>query len=57
MKRAKLKGDESTLIVSIPKDGNDLVDKHFSDSHHIKSIYFDNEDEYMESFDFQQDEH
>ena len=47
VRRAKLKRDDHGLIVSIPKDGNDLVDKHFSNNHHIKSIYFDDEDEYM----------
>ena len=45
VKRALLKIDEYALIASNPKDRNDLVDKHFSDSHHIKSIYFDDEDE------------
>ena len=44
MKRAKLKRDDHSLTASNPKDGNDLFDKHFSDSHHIKSIYFDDED-------------
>ena len=48
---------EYGLIAPIPEDGNDLVDKHFSDSHHIKSIYFDDDEEYMESFDFTQNEH
>ena len=47
MKKVKLKKDDHGLIASILKDGNDLVDKHFSDTHHIKSIYFDDEDEYM----------
>ena len=56
-KRAKLKRYDHGFIASIPKDGNDLVDKHFSDSYHIKSIYFDDEDEYKESFDFNQDKH
>ena len=46
-KNAKLKGDDHALIAPIPQDGNDLIDKLFSDSHHIKSIYFDDDEEYM----------
>ena len=57
VKRSKLKSNEYALITSIPKDGNDLVDKRLSDSHHIKSVYFDNEDEYAESLKLNQDEH
>ena len=44
MKRAKLKRDYHGLIASIPNDGNDLVDKHFSYFHYIKSIYFNDEE-------------
>ena len=50
MKKAKLKRDEYGLIASNAKDGNDLIDKHFSDSHHIESIYFDDEDDDGENF-------
>ena len=57
VKRAKLKRDEYALIAFNPKDGNDLFDKHFSDSHHIKSIYFDDDDEHAESFNLNQDDH
>ena len=52
-----MKRDGYGLITSIPKDGNNLFDKHFSDSHHIKSMYFDDEDECMESFTFNQVEY
>ena len=57
MKGAKLKKDEYALIASNLKNGNDLVDKHFADSHQIKSIYFNDEDEYAESFNLNQHEH
>lgn len=52
-----MRRSEYGLIAPIPEDGNDLVDKHFSDSHHIKSIYFDDDEEYMNSFNFTQNEH
>ena len=57
VKKAKLRCNEYGLIAPIPKDGNDLVDKNVSDSHHIKSIYFNDEDAYAESFNLNQDEH
>ena len=58
MKKDKImRRSEYGLIAPIPEDGNDLVDKHFSDSHHIKSIYFDDDEEYMDSFNFTQNEH
>ena len=44
-------------MASILKDKNDLIDKHFSDSHHIKSIYFNDEDEYVKGFKSNQHEH
>ena len=57
VKRAKSKSDEHALIASNLKDRNDLVDKLFSNSHHIKSIYFNDEDEFTGSFNFIQDEY
>ena len=57
VKKTKLKKDDHALIAPIPEDGNDLIDKQFSDSHHIESIYFDDEDEYAESFNLNQNEH
>ena len=38
------------IVDSDPRDGNYFVDKHISDSHLMKSIYFYDEDEYAESF-------
>ena len=43
-------------MASILKDKYDLIDKHFSYSHHIKPIYFNDEDEYVERFNLNQDE-
>ena len=54
VKKIKLKAAEYGLIAPISKDGNDLVDKHFSEAYHIKSIYIDDEEEYMESFYYSQ---
>ena len=56
VKKEKLRRNEFGLIAPIPEDGNNLVDKHFSDNHHIKSIYFDDDEDYMKSFDFTQNE-
>ena len=56
MKKVKLRRDDHTLIASLPQDDNDLVDKHFSDIHQIKSMYYDNEDRYVESNNLNQDE-
>ena len=57
VKRRKLRSsNQYALVAPIPEDGNDVVDKHFSDPYHIKSIYFDDEDEYVEIFDLNQDE-
>ena len=53
MKRANLKRVDHGLIASNLMDDND----YFSDSYHIKAIYFDDEDEYLESYNFNQDEY
>ena len=58
MKKDKImRRSEYVLIAPIPEDRNDLVDKHFSDNHHMKSIYFNDDEEYMQSFEFTQNEH
>ena len=57
VKKAKLSRDDHTLITSTPQDDNNLVDKHFSATHHIKLIYFDDVNEYVEFFHLNQDEH
>ena len=57
MKKAKLKRDDHGLIAPIPENENDLIDKHFSDSHRMKSIYFDDGEEYVKSFNTNQNEH
>ena len=53
IQRKKQNWEEKTIL----QDENDLVDKQFSDSHLIKSTYFDNAEEYNDSFDLNQDEH
>ena len=55
-KKAKLRRYYHVLVITpTPKDDNNLVDKHFSDTYHMKSIYFDDEDEDLESFKLNQD--
>ena len=57
MKIAKLKRDDQGLIASILQKKNDHIDKLFSDSHHIKSMFFSDDDKYVENFILNQDEH
>ena len=56
-RKENIEKDEYALITPTLQDGNDLIDKHFLDSHHIKSIYFDDADKYDDGFDMDQDEH
>ena len=57
MEKVKSRRDDHALIAPTLQDDNNRFDKRSSDTHHTKSIYFDEDNEYVESFNLNQDEY